>query len=91
MQAEALLPLQLRDQRVGLLKLQAARSRWGERTARGSPSVVGFQRFQDVALAVSLPDHAGDSIPHGLHVRSKLHDIVFRRNGPMPRNGDIEI
>src|SRR5436190_15145593 len=67
--------LQLRDERIGLLKLQAACRRWTGRTAGRSPAVISLQRFHEIVLARALLDEARDASSHGLEIRSELHHI----------------
>ena len=62
------LPFQLRHQRISLLELQTTRRRWTGRTARGSPTIVGFQRLDHLVLASALLDQPGETIAHRLEV-----------------------
>src|SRR5580693_122611 len=83
--------LQLCEQRIGLLKLQAARRRWTGGTSPGSPAVVGFEYVHDVVLALALLDQTGHAIAHGFEVCPKRDHIVFGGHGPVSRDGRIEI
>src|SRR5687767_4515705 len=58
---------QLRNQRIDLLELQAARPWRAGRTPGRPPAVIGFHHFHDLVPAALL-DHASDSITHRLEV-----------------------